>query len=737
MINRAITLIKYENYFRLLNSMAPEIRTLGLFDSQGQRVWFSSNAYNVDDVKLEAHVKAQPVMSDADNPDPFVSQPLDNGETIFSLCLNNEVNDDSLNLVMLVQSTAAWGDIEIKAMREKMAALGACICNEYELNQELEDMAGELGMRYDELNLVYHTESRAVSLYNTQDSLQSLVADCQEFLGVGMVVLLLPGKQITIYEFDIEGSISISSILLSSLNTVFYQRLRKVKASIVINNQHDADQHKILLNEQQNKFLLSPIDTGDTGVIGMLAIVNADSEGDFSNSDRNLLNVMAKKVTKVILANFDSLTGLENKQSFEANIKDALKDAHKTGMEHAVLNIDIARLSVINDIAGREAGDAVISKIGKAILKLIRTRDSVARLPGDKFGVILESCPLPAAEDMAKRISETIRALEFEWAGLKYELNTYIGVAPITVQNESFALTMSSVEAACMAAKERGRNRIQIYEPDNVELLKRKDEMRWIGRIQSALREDRFVLFSQLIQGLGTNKEVQHFEILLRLYNEQNQLVSPADFMPAAERYKLMPDIDRWVVQHAIDQTLAVADLLNKFPFHISINLSGQSLGDENFTDFICRQLERLGSYVNHICFEVTESAAIANLVEARALIARVKSMGCTFSLDDFGTGLSSFSYLQNLDVDYLKIDGSFVSKINLDPVSESMVSAINQVGHAMKLQTIAEYVENEAIMHKLEDLGVDFGQGFGLERPQPLETNLERLISLKKLAQR
>jgi len=638
---------------------------------------------------------------------------------------------------MLVQSTAAWGDIEIKAMREKMAALGACICNEYELNQELEDMAGELGMRYDELNLVYHTESRAVSLYNTQDSLQSLVADCQEFLGVGMVVLLLPGKQITIYEFDIEGSISISSILLSSLNTVFYQRLRKVKASIVINNQHDADQHKILLNELQNKFLLSPIDTGDTGVIGMLAIVNADSEGDFSNSDRNLLNVMAKKVTKVILANFDSLTGLENKQSFEANIKDALNDAHKTGMEHAVLNIDIARLSVINDIAGPGGGDTVISMIGKAILKLIRTRDSVARLAGDKFGVILESCPLPAAEDMAKRISEAIRAMEFEWAGLKYELNTYIGVAPITVQNESFALTMSSVEAACVAAKERGRNRIQIYEPDNVELLKRKDEMRWIGRIQSALREDRFVLFSQLIQGLGANKDVQHFEILLRLYNEQDQLISPADFLPAAERYKLMPDIDRWVIQHAIDQTLEVAGLLNKFPFHISINLSGQSLGDDHFTDFMCLQLERLGSYVNHICFEVTESAAIANLVEARALIARVKSMGCTFSLDDFGTGLSSFSYLQNLDVDYLKIDGSFVSKINSDPVSESMVSAINQVGHAMKLQTIAEYVENEAIMHKLEDLGVDFGQGFGLERPQPLETNLERLISLKKLAQR
>ena len=737
MINRVLRLIKYENYFRLLKGMAAEIHILSIFDSQGQCIWSSSDTQNVDNVNLEAHVKSHPVTLDADNPESFLWQQLDSGETVCSLYLEDEISDGSLNLLMLVQSAALSDISEIEVMHEKMTTIGEGIHNELGLNLELEDMADELGMRYDELNLVYHAENRSTSLYNTQDSLQRLTADCREFLGVGMVALLLPGKKISIYEYDKGGTPAELPQLLFSLKAAFYERLLEVQIPIVINNQHDAEQHKILVSDLPYKFLLSPIDTDEKDVIGMLAIINADSHNDFSNSDRNLLNVMTKKISKVILANFDSLTGLENEHSFATNIQEVMKDAHGTGSEHAILNIDIDRLNVINDIAGREAGNAVISLIGESIAKLVRLRDSVARLSGDKFGVILESCSLQTAGEMAKRISENIEALVFEWAGQQYELSACIGVAPITVQNESYALTLSSVEAACAAAKQRGKGRIQIYEKDNIALLKRKDEMQWIGRIQAALREDRFVLFSQLIQGLvGANKDKRHYEILLRLYDEQDNLISPADFMPAAERYKLMPDVDRWVIQQTINQTLAMADLLDRFPFHISINLSGQSLGDENFTDFVCRQLDRLGSYTNYICFEVTESAAIANLAEAQSLIARVKARGCTFSLDDFGTGLSSFSYLQQLDVNYLKIDGSFVHKIDNDPVSASMVSAINQVGHTMKLLTIAEYVENKSIMHKLEDIGVDFGQGYGLEKPQPLQSCLDSLLSVEKLSQ-
>lgn len=736
MINRTITLVKYENYFRLLNSMAPEIRTLSLFDPQGHCVWSSSETQNADNVKLDAYVKNHPVTLNTDNPEAFLWQQLDTGETVCSLYLRGTVNDSSLNILVLVKLTAVPVDLELKALREKICAIGECVRTELGLNHELEDMADELGMRYDELNLVYHAENRSISLYNTQDSLQHLAADCREFLDVGMVALQLPGKKITIYEYDEIRSLAELPKLLFSLRADFYERLREVKTSIVINTQHDAAQHKILINDLPYKFLLSPIDTDEREVIGMLAIINADSHSDFSNSDRNLLNVMSKKVSKVILANFDNLTGLENEHSFSSNIRAALKDAYGTGSEHALLNINIDRLNVINDIAGRDAGDAVISLVGETIAKLVRIRDSVARLAGDKFGVILQSCSLQTAGEMAQRINETIEALVFEWAGEKYDISACIGVAPITVENESFALTLSSVEAACAAAKKRGKSRVQIYEKDNIELVKRQDQMQWIGRIQTALREDGFVLFSQLIQGLGVNKNKQHFEILLRLNDNQDSLISPAEFMPAAERYKLMPDIDRWVIQQVINQTLAMADLLDRFPFHLSINLSGQSLGDESFTDFVCRQLDRLGSYTDHICFEITESAAIANLAEAQALISRVKARGCTFSLDDFGTGLSSFSYLQDLDVDYLKIDGCFVSKLDKDPVSKAMVSAINQVGHAMKLLTIAEYVENDAIMHKLEDIGVDFAQGYRLGKPQPLQSCLDNLVSMEKLSQ-
>ncbi|MDX2505996.1 MAG: EAL domain-containing protein [Gammaproteobacteria bacterium] len=734
-MNRAITLIKYENYFRLLNNLIPEILALGLFDSQGQCVWSSCDEHSIHDAKLNKHVKNHPVASLERTPVPFVWQQLDSDETISSLYLEDENNDASLNLLVLMQSAGSWENSEITAVQDKMITLGECIRNEQGLNQELEDMADELGMRYDELNLVYQSESHSVSLYHTQDSLRRLVADCLGFLGTGMVALLLPGKNITIFEFDKDRTVTGSAQLLSNLKGVFFETLRQQQASIVINNTHDAHLLNLANSELPYKFLLSPIDKGEGDVIGMLAIINADYDSDFSNSDRNLLNVMANKVTKVILANFDSLTGLENEHSFEANVNQVLAESRGNGSEHTVLKIDIDRITVINDIAGREAGDAAISLVGECLFKLVRSRDSVARLSGDKFGVILESCPLSTARDLATRMSENIESLDFKWAGQKFELSACIGVAPVTVQNESVSALLSSVEIACNAAKERGRNRIQVYEQNSTELLQRKGEMQWIGRIQSALREGRFVLFSQLIQGLGPNKELQHFEILLRLTGENGTLISPMDFLPAAERYKLMPDIDRWVIQQTFDQALQAMDAFDRFPCQLSINLSGQSLSNETFTDFILEQLDRLGPHVENICFEITESSAIANLSEARSLISRVKSRGCQFSLDDFGTGLSSFAYLQNLDVDFLKIDGCFVRKIIEDPVSESMVSAINQVGHAMKLLTVAEYVENEAILLKLQDIGVDFGQGYGLGKPQPLKTCLEDLLARENIS--
>ncbi len=503
---------------------------------------------------------------------------------------------------------------------------------------------------------------------------------------------------------------------------------------MVINSPQDVIQNQ-LTSSLPCKLLLSPVEGGNGDVIGMLAIINSNRRRDFSNSDRNLLGVMSKKVTKIVQANYDSLTGLENTHSFESSVAELLAKSRSRGVKHAILNVDIDRIGVINDICGREAGDAAIRLVAESIVKTVRTEDTVARLSGDEFGVLLENCPLETAERLAGRISQEIALLDFTWEESTHEVSVCIGVAPITVQSESAAVILSSVEVARNAAKERGKNRIQVYEQDDTDLQRRRDEMQWVGRIQSALRESRFLLYGQLIQGLDVQNGEQHYEVLLRMLDDQGKLIPPMEFLPAAERYHLMVSIDRWVVQQAIDQMLSMAGDVQTFPCNLSINLSGQSMSDEAFADFVCEQLKRLGSYAGLICFEVTESAAIANLDDAKRFMAKIKSQGCKFSLDDFGTGLSSFAYLRNLNVDYLKIDGSFVRKIDVDPVSEIMVSAINQVGHAMGLLTIAEYVENETIKQKLCDIGVNFGQGYALEKPKPLQACLENLMLKKQVA--
>lgn len=727
--NLILKQIKYEKYFELLISIVDRINCLCVYDMNFQQVW--SKYHSDDDIRvITEYIKIHRQAFESDDPIDFSSHQINSHEVIISLFLDDEIHNDSLYLLFLIYTDTSLNETTISILHEQLSALGNCLVSERELNRELEDMADELGSRYDELNLIYQSDKNTtLNPYHTQGLLQRLVAECQEYLGVGMVALVMPDKKISIFEYSPARTVKGSPVLFSLLKTELLSKLADEQNAIVINHQNDIARYNLPLEEIFCKFILNPIKSGDGMVIGLLAIINSPEHDDFTNSDKNLLDVISRKVTKVIVSNFDDLTGLMNQNAFETNLQELLNNSYSTGTEHAVLNIDIDRLNVINDIAGRDAGNAVIELIGKALTRLVRSRDSVARLAGDRFGVTLESCSLGTAEDMASRISNTVQQLDFHWSNHKYDLSVCIGVAPITVENESFAITLSSVEAACNTAKEKGKSHIQVFHQDSIELLKMKGEMLWIERIQTAIREDKFVLFAQLIQGLGDNKQVRHYEILIRLIDDNDNIISPDQFLPSAEHYKLMPDIDHWVIKNVFNQTLKFAEQYGFFPFNLSINLSGQSLGNKNFEVFLYDQLKRLGEYTKNICFEITETTVITNIEEAQNLIANVKNMGCTFSLDDFGTGLSSYSYLKNLDVDYIKIDGSFVKEIDIDPVSESIVSSINHMGHVMKLQTIAEYVENETILARLETMGVDFAQGYVLDRPQHFQVYLNKAV--------
>ncbi|HEU0187053.1 MAG TPA: EAL domain-containing protein [Gallionellaceae bacterium] len=420
-------------------------------------------------------------------------------------------------------------------------------------------------------------------------------------------------------------------------------------------------------------------------------------------------------------ATHDALTGLVNRREFERRLAELLVRARTLGQHHAFCYIDLDQFKVINDTCGHAVGDKLLRQLTFLLQESMREADTLARLGGDEFGVLLESCPLERAMEIAENLRKIIEEFRFSWEGHPFDLGASIGLVMIDADSVSIEELMSEADAACYAAKEKGRNRVQIFRPDNLELAQRHGEMQWVSRISHALEDNRFVLYCQTIAPLDETLE-RHCEILLRLRDEEGKLVPPMDFIPAAERYNLMPAIDRWVIQNSLAEIGQHLRAKPGCPDEVfSINLSGASLGEENLDLFIIDQLALHQVLPHLICFEITETAAVGNLDQAATLIKTLKAKGCRFALDDFGSGLSSFRYLKLLPVDYLKIDGAFVKDMVDDPVDYAMVQAINTVGHVMGIKTIAEYVENDAILKKLRVLGVDFAQGYGIRKPCPL----------------
>jgi two-component system CheB/CheR fusion protein len=437
---------------------------------------------------------------------------------------------------------------------------------------------------------------------------------------------------------------------------------------------------------------------------------------------RNVSEARAMAQRLDYLATHDALTGLVNRHEFERRLVQALGKGKKKRIQHVLCYLDLDQFKVVNDTCGHVAGDELLHQLSGLLLDKIRHGDTLARLGGDEFGVLLERCSIHQALRIVKDLQETVREFRFVWEDKTFSIGVSIGVVPLTSDTETPATAMSAADAACYLAKDSGRNRIHVYQTDDAELARRHGEMQWVTRIQKALEQNRFLLHAQPIESIAyPDGGGEYFEILIRMKDHEGKLVPPGAFLPAAERYNLTPAIDRWVIEKTFAWLAAhpaVQQLLN----FCTINLSGHSLSDDSFLDFVTTQLEEKNIVPGKVCFEITETTAVANLTHATRLIRELKSRGCLFALDDFGSGMSSFAYLKNLPVDYLKIDGNFVKDIAVDPVDLAMVEAINKVGHVMGIQTIAEFVENDAIMARLKNVGVDFVQGFGIARPQQLD---------------
>ncbi|MCR4331720.1 MAG: EAL domain-containing protein, partial [Sulfuricaulis sp.] len=476
------------------------------------------------------------------------------------------------------------------------------------------------------------------------------------------------------------------------------------------------DKHTLLISRSGKELAIedtaAPIRNSDGNDVGAILVFRDVTER------RSMQNQLSWQ------ASHDPLTGLVNRRELEVLLERLLASATEQNKRHAFLYLDLDQFKVINDTCGHIAGDELLRQVAGLMHPLIRDSDTLARLGGDEFGILLEGCSLRQAEQIAHKLLQSLEEFRFAWQDKTFRVGVSIGLVGIHARSGTISTVLSAADGACYMAKEKGRNRIWLHQDDDREIAHRQGEMEWVSRIMQAFDENRFVLYFQRVIPLTVSSGTPPYrEVLVRMIDEKGELVPPMAFIPAAERYGVMSTVDRWVVKTAFEW-------LASHPREegLAVNLSSQSLSDEGFLDFVMGQFHAVRLSPRRICFEITETAAIANWKRATLFIAALRSLGCCFALDDFGSGMSSFGYLKNLPVDFVKIDGAFVRDMIEDEVDYAMVEAVNRIGHVMGIRTTAEYVENDRILAKLREMGVDYAQGFGIHVPEPLVIQEQRI---------
>ncbi|MGZ3158617.1 MAG: putative bifunctional diguanylate cyclase/phosphodiesterase, partial [Burkholderiaceae bacterium] len=416
----------------------------------------------------------------------------------------------------------------------------------------------------------------------------------------------------------------------------------------------------------------------------------------------------------------DALTGLVNRREFEARLTRTLDRAKQGEHGAALLYMDLDQFKIVNDTCGHSAGDELLNTLAQVYWEHVRERDTLARIGGDEFALIIERCSIKEALAVADKILEATRNFRYSCKDRMFQLGVSIGLIPIDASTGNMEEALRQADHACYVAKETGRNRIYVHKSNSTELALRHNDMHWVTRLHDAFQNDQLQLYYQPIVPIEENTDGMHYEILLRLKNGNNDPIRPGKFLPAAERYDVMPSVDRWVLKKSLEW-------LGENPEHLAglkmctINLSRRTLADQTFQKYAADLLDATVVPADKLCFEITENGAIANMQKTISFISALSERGCHFSLDDFGTGMTSFAYLKQLPVDFIKIDGSFIQKMSSSEIDYEMVRFTNDISHMMGRQTIAEYVTDQSILRNLKDLGVDFAQGYLIGKPQPL----------------
>jgi diguanylate cyclase (GGDEF)-like protein len=731
-----------EPYVQVLRALLPRISHLSVFNASGELHWSSEMAV---DPELISLVPETLRAAEAEPASPGEQRMAGHEQAyLFWLRRDDGVPNAAPFAVVAIgcRPGGAEGDRRSFSFVHALVKPAIeCLRRELMAREEILNLHTSLLEQDSDLEMllsVSGTESKPEAV----GDLRAIVASATDHLRAGLAAMIIPEYGIALVQASDHDPLETSLIAKAHRHLLSLAKARR--QAVIVNRM----QLQLAVTSQSGTYpagtqpsaappsagagtyrvLAAPILRADGHAVGVLALFRADTAVEFTAHHARLTELLARRIASIVAHSYDGLTGLLTRPAFEQRVRRTLEESSATAPQSqwSALYIDINRLHLINDNCGMHVGDRVIAQLGELIRGRLPPGALAGRISGDRFAILL-----PAALPGATQFAEALR-LGAEDSGRtlgdgKMQVSISVGIAAIEARFREFNHAFAAAETACKAANDRGRNRIEVYREADESIVRRFSDINLISDLRSAVAEGRLQLNAQAIVPLA-GRGPAHFEILLRMIDAKGAVVGPDHFMSAAQRYQLMPTIDRWVIGRAIEMLRPHAKLLESGSVVFAINFSGQSLQDGEFAEHVAKLIEDSGINPAALCFELTESAAIGNLAHAEVLMRRLRKLGCNIALDDFGTGLSSLAYLRTLPIGMLKIDGSFVRDVLKDPRAESMVQTIAQLAHAMSLLTVAEYVETEEIRTRLSALGVDYGQGFAIAKPEPLAEILAEL---------
>jgi diguanylate cyclase (GGDEF)-like protein len=709
----------FDPYARLLRMLMPSLRGVVVHDGYSNLVWASDDLDLSDEPQIINDAIAN-ALSDATE-FAGVARTIDADRVVYAFAVRGE-HIELMGVVSLIVrlSSSQLEPRPLQTVRQLVQPALECLRRELALRAKLGSSERDLNIKERDLELMMEISSNQ-SMTGDTDEFSVILRTGLDRMGCALAALWVPDKNVSVSMTRSGQPMSPEPLMRAQHHLMAWMQMQQ--RTIVVNHISKVASDVAA----PYKILACPIRHHSERVMGVLALFNPPSAPDFDTQQTRVAEMLAKRSTSIIQAQYDASTGLMTRQAFERQATNLLTSSAAADA-HAILYLDIDRLHVINETFGMHVGDDVIVSVADRMAKTLPPGALSARISGDRLAALIPNSSMESAARVAEQIRGAAEGIVPRAGQGSFEVSVCLGVAPIGRSDNPLAHALATAEIACKAAKDRGRNRVEMFQDSDQSIIRRHTDILVIGKLRDALDNDSFRLDAQPILPLRGNYGRPRFELLIRMLGDRGEIIPPGKFLSSAERYQLMPTVDRWVVRRACEllgeHSAAVGEEFARF----AINLSGQSLQDETFLGFVVDQLKASSLPPGVLCFELTETATIGNLEKAQNFMRTLQELGCQFALDDFGTGVSSLAYLKDLSVNYIKIDGSFVRDAITNARSESMIKAIAQLAKVMCLETIAEYVETDVLRVRMADLGVDYGQGFAMGRAQPLEDLLQEL---------